>query len=156
MNNLCRAVAKTRRVIGVSVAGVVLASFALQAATRASAPLASVPSRPAIGRHVSHGDGEAGNQPSSDLSHSSRLLEIESPQETPPTRSSFMARWQRVPAAIGYRLDVATDPSFTRYIEGYRDLDVGNVTGRSVTGLSGGTTYYYRVRAYDGTSTSAN
>jgi uncharacterized protein YbdZ (MbtH family) len=30
-------------------------------------------------------------------------------------------------------------------------LDVGNVTGLVVTGLSSGTTYYYRVRAYDAT-----
>ena len=34
---------------------------------------------------------------------------------------------------------------------GYHDLDVGNVTGRVVTGLSQGTTYYYRVRPYNAT-----
>src|SRR4029077_12963624 len=31
-------------------------------------------------------------------------------------------------------------------VDGYHDLDVGNVTGRVVTGLNPGTTYYYRVR----------
>jgi hypothetical protein len=68
-----------------------------------------------------------------------------------PTRSSFMASWQRVSGAIGYRLDVSTNASFDSYVSGYQDLDVGNVAGRVVTGLSQGTTYYYRVRAYDAT-----
>ena len=35
----------------------------------------------------------------------------------------------------------------TDYVDGYHDLDVGDVTGRVVTGLNQGTTYYYRVRA---------
>ena len=69
-----------------------------------------------------------------------------------PTRSGFMASWDSVSGAIGYRLDVSTSSSFSSYVNGYRDLDVGNVTGRIVTGLSPGTTYYYRVRAYDATS----
>jgi FG-GAP-like repeat len=80
--------------------------------------------------------------------------EIEVPA---PTRSSFMASWQRVSGAIGYRLDVSTSASFDSYVSGYQDLDVGNVTGRVVTGLSQGITYYYRVRAYDASGTvSAN
>jgi hypothetical protein len=78
--------------------------------------------------------------------------EIEVPA---PTRSSFMASWQRVSGAIGYRLDVSTSASFDSYVSGYQDLDVGNVTGRVVTGLSQGATYYYRVRAYDTTGTTS-
>jgi hypothetical protein len=74
------------------------------------------------------------------------------PQGPVPTRSSFMASWGSVSGAIGYRLDVSTSASFSSYVNGYRDLDVGNVTGRVVTGLNPGTTYYYRVRAYDATS----
>ena len=77
--------------------------------------------------------------------------EIEAPA---PTRSSFMAAWQRASGAIGYRLDVSTSASFDSYVSGYQDLDVGNVAGRVVTGLSQGTTYYYRVRAYDATGTT--
>src|SRR5262249_37166776 len=59
--------------------------------------------------------------------------EIEMP---PPTRSSFMGSWPSVSGARGYLLDVSTSDSFTSYVEGYHDLDVGNVTGRVVTGLN--------------------
>ncbi len=72
--------------------------------------------------------------------------EIEIPA---PTRGSFMASWDSASEAIGYLLDVSTNNSFSSYVDGYHDLDVGNVTGRAVTGLNPGTTYYYRVRAYN-------
>src|SRR6266446_813109 len=61
------------------------------------------------------------------------------------TRSSFLATWDIVNGAIGYRLDVSTSSSFNSYVSGYQDLDAGNVTFRIVSGLSAGTTYYYRV-----------
>jgi hypothetical protein len=60
-----------------------------------------------------------------------------------------MASWNRVSGANGYVLDVSTNSSFTTYLDGYRGLDIGNATGRLVTGLKQGTTYYYRVRAYN-------
>jgi hypothetical protein len=78
--------------------------------------------------------------------------EIEIPA---PTRSTFMASWPSVKSAVGYRLDVSTNESFSSYVDGYHDLDVGNVTARVVTGLSRATTYYYRVRAYGGTGPAA-
>lgn len=64
----------------------------------------------------------------------------------PPTRRSFMATWASVNSASSYRLDVSTASSFNSFVDAYHDLDVGNVTGRAVTGLKPGTTYYYRVR----------
>jgi hypothetical protein len=63
-----------------------------------------------------------------------------------------MATWPRVTGAKGYLLDVSTNNSFVSFVDGYHDLDVGDVTGRVVTGLSRATTYYYRIRAYDATA----
>ena len=62
-----------------------------------------------------------------------------------------MATWLSVTGATGYLLDVSANSSFNSFLNGYHDLDVGNVNGRVVTGLSRGTTYYYRVRAYNQT-----
>ncbi len=66
------------------------------------------------------------------------------------TGSGFSANWNTVTGATGYLLDVATDTAFTAMVTGYRGLDVGNLLTYSVTGLSAGTTYYYRVRGYSG------
>ena len=81
-------------------------------------------------------------------------LGIETVLSAPTTRSSFMATWDSVTSAKGYLLDVSTSSSFDTYVDCYHDLDVGNVRGRVVTGLSQGTTYYYRVRVYDATGPS--
>ena len=72
------------------------------------------------------------------------------------TFNSFTAHWSSVSGATGYRLDVSTTNHFTTYVPGYQDLDVGNVTSYPVTGLNANTTYYYRVRAYNGCATSRN
>jgi len=61
-----------------------------------------------------------------------------------------------VNGATGYRLDVATNNSFTNYVPGYQNLDVGNALSRSVSGLSANTRYYYQVRARNGFGTSGN
>jgi hypothetical protein len=73
---------------------------------------------------------------------------IETVSSAPATRSSFMASWDNMAGATGYLLDVSTSSLFSSYVEGFHDFDVGNVTGRVVTGLNPGTTYYYRVRPY--------
>ena len=76
---------------------------------------------------------------------------IEAVSSAPSTRSSIMAIWQSVRGAKGYLLDVSTTSLFSSYVEGYHDVDVGNVIGRVVTGLNPGTTYYYRVHPYTAT-----
>src|SRR5437868_647597 len=73
-----------------------------------------------------------------------------------PTRSSFLAKWQPVSGATGYRLDVSTSPLFDSYVSSYRDLDIGNVPNFVVTGLKRGTTYYYRVTPYNSAGTGDN
>jgi phosphodiesterase/alkaline phosphatase D-like protein len=70
--------------------------------------------------------------------------------------NSFTANWRSVNGATGYRLDVATNNSFTNYVPGYQNLNIGNALSRSVTGLNASTSYYYRVRAYNGNGTSGN
>jgi hypothetical protein len=70
------------------------------------------------------------------------------PQGSVSTRRSFLASWEKANRASGYLLDVSMDSSFRSYLDSYHNLDVGLVTGRVVTGLWPGTTYYYRVRPY--------
>src|SRR5437899_6689870 len=72
------------------------------------------------------------------------------------TSSILTAHWNSVSGAIDYRLDVSTSNTFTTYVTGYQNLDVENVTSYNVTGLSAHTTYYYRVRAYNGCATGPN
>ena len=46
--------------------------------------------------------------------------------------------------------------TFSSFISGYQDLNVGNVTSHVVTGLTAGVTYYYRIRAVDYCGASLN
>ena len=84
-------------------------------------------------------------------SWSDLLFVPEATSATSIVSTSFYANWNAVAGASGYYLDIATDAAFTSMVSGYNNLDVGNVTTKSVTGLTAGVTYYYRVRAYNGT-----
>lgn len=72
------------------------------------------------------------------------------------TTSSFTANWNSSTSATGYRLDVSTSSTFSTFVTGYNNRDVGNVTSYPVTGLNANTQYYYRLRAYNSSGTSSN
>lgn len=63
---------------------------------------------------------------------------------------SFMANWEMAEGAKNYRLDVATDQNFEQYVQGYENLDVGNVQTYEVDGLLPDRDYFYRVQAEAG------
>ena len=62
--------------------------------------------------------------------------------------STWYAQWQNDTFVSGYFLDVATTSNFAAgtYVSGFQDLNVGNVIIYPITGLTPGTTYYYRIR----------
>ena len=71
------------------------------------------------------------------------------------TTTSFSANWGAVTGADSYRIDVGTTPGGTDI---KNDFVLGLVTTYSVTTLTPGTPYYYKVRAVNtgGTSVSSN
>jgi hypothetical protein len=69
--------------------------------------------------------------------------------------NSFTLNWGGVQSATEYRLDISTSDAFSNFVAGYNNLQVSS-TSINVAGLSSNTTYYYRVRAVNGTGTSAN
>jgi hypothetical protein len=72
------------------------------------------------------------------------------------TCSGATANWVAAAGASGYLLDVSTVDTFATFVTDYNGLDVGNTTSYKVTGLTEGTTYYYRVRAKNSCYTSDN
>jgi phosphodiesterase/alkaline phosphatase D-like protein len=71
------------------------------------------------------------------------------------TQTGFQANWNASSGATGYYLDVASSNTFDAGIV-LNNYNTGNVTTYSVNGLTTGTAYYYRVRAYNTSGTSNN
>lgn len=74
------------------------------------------------------------------------------------TCTSFTANWAAVTGAVSYYLDVSTDVAFGSFLTGYNNKNVGSNLSENITGLTNGTIFYYRVRAFNycGTSTNSN
>lgn len=74
---------------------------------------------------------------------------------TAPSQTGFTANWNATAGATGYKLDVSDNSGFSSFIAGFSNKDV-TTNNSSVTGLSSGVTYYYRVRSYNSAGTSPN
>ncbi len=62
------------------------------------------------------------------------------------TQTTFTIEWKHLEGAKNYRLDVATDTTFTNYVWGYENLTVEKNTF-TVVKLDANTEYFYRIRA---------
>lgn len=62
---------------------------------------------------------------------------------------SFNANWISSSGATGYYIDVDDDFDFSSPLNGYNNLDVGNLLTLNVSGLDMNKTYFYRVTAYN-------
>ena len=134
-----------------SMSGAAIAQTPQKSATQSSAQFQ-------VGVHLSRAKPDSGEPDMGAIARETTDAiagNIEQPVMT-PTRSSFLAKWQPVKGATGYRLDVSTTPSFDSCVSTYRDLDVGNVSSHIVAGLNRGTRYYYRVRPYNSAGTGDN
>jgi len=72
------------------------------------------------------------------------------------TTTGFTANWNAALNATSYIIDVSTSSLFDTYVTGYNNTNVGNVLTKQITGLTAGTTYYYRVRATNASGTGPN
>ena len=72
------------------------------------------------------------------------------------THEGFTANWNASTGATTYYLDVSEANDFSAFVSGYENLNVGNFTTKSITGLTASNDYFYRVRANNSAGTSAN
>ncbi|MBI9035220.1 MAG: hypothetical protein JEZ03_12185, partial [Bacteroidales bacterium] len=62
---------------------------------------------------------------------------------------SFTANWEPNHTTSKYILDISAQPEFNTYVPGFEHKEITDpaVTSQEVTGLSNGTTYYYKLKA---------
>lgn len=70
-------------------------------------------------------------------------------EATDVTQTSFTANWSGSSGAQGYELTVATSADFESFVPGFERLNVGADTSQSVTDLTPGSDYFFRIRAYN-------
>lgn len=70
--------------------------------------------------------------------------------------TSFTATWTAsTTAGVDYYIDVATNATFTTFVAGYNNKNVGTLLTDNVIGLTANTTYYVRVKALSAGCNSA-
>ncbi len=60
---------------------------------------------------------------------------------------NFLVKWNKVPNATTYILDLATDKDFNNKLELYNQTDIGDIDNYELSDLKSGTTYYLRLKA---------
>jgi hypothetical protein len=86
------------------------------------------------------------------LADAFEYLWLDPPEQLDPAEirtTSFLARWETVPAAATHLLDVGMDTNFSAYLPGYSARDVGTATTHRVAGLAQGTGYATRLFAWN-------
>ena len=72
------------------------------------------------------------------------------------TDVSFASNWTSSSGATNYFLDVSTNSNFNSFVGLYNNFSVGNTLTQDISGLSSGTSYYFRVRAGNNSGISAS
>ncbi len=76
---------------------------------------------------------------------------VSPPNDTAIFADTVTCIWRQVTGAVSYRIQVASDPSFTNI---FADKSTGSDTAATFTGFTKGNLYYWRLDATDGSATS--